>query len=238
MHILFFSPICSKLEAIITHSTCQKFPKRCRDFSRLGWYFLQQLLQGPIVKHCSWLHGCTHTSTLCFTWKALWIEEISLPRAVSLTRMQEALRWYSMVSTDEGATNCSSFIVHQREESRKLKTRADIRHHCHSSHGHGPPTTKHGKPRRPHTDTSTSQTSSALHIWIHTKSTLIQQSQIPIYLSYVPVYTHSCDPATAHILQAGQCTELCKHADTHNDCNHFPRTYNHTNAHANCKSTV
>lgn len=47
------------------------------------------------------------------------------------------------------------------KEKRRLKTRGDVRHHCHSSHDHRPPTTKHGYPRRPHTDTSSPETSSS-----------------------------------------------------------------------------
>ena len=60
MHLFFFSSICSKLEAVVTQSACQKFPKCCRVFSRLGrWSLCNNFLQGPIVKHC----GCRHTST-------------------------------------------------------------------------------------------------------------------------------------------------------------------------------
>lgn len=127
----------------------------------------------------------------------------------------------------------------RREEREKLKTRGDIRHHCHSSHDHGPPTTKHGKPRRPHTDTSTTETSSALH-YTNTYKVYTNTTNTNSNLSLLHAHLHTflpCTPVPGDILEAMQCTVLCKHTDAYHDCNHFS-THTHIHTNTNCASTV
>lgn len=141
MHIFFFSSICSKLEAVVTQSACQKFPKCCRVFSRLGrWSLCNNFFARS---YCETLRLQTHQH-----WHQ-WGEKLTHTQTHTLSGSHEKYKTLSM----DG--------IALFKEKRRLKTRGDVRHHCHSSHDHRPPTTKHGYPRRPHTDTSSPETSSS-----------------------------------------------------------------------------